>query len=93
MRALLPAAAVLLAACAEPAPTWSPAERAQVAALSLSRLPPAPADAGNAVADDPRAAALGKRLFSDPALSANGKVACVTCHDPARHFTDGLFLQ
>lgn len=89
-RATLLAAAALLASCSEPAVTWTAAERAQVAALSLSRLAAPPADPGNAVADDPRAAALGKRLFSDPALSANGKVACATCHDPARAFSDGL---
>lgn len=89
-RAALLAAAAVLGACSEPAVTWTEAERAQVASLSLSRLPPPPADASNAVADDPRAVALGKRLFFDVALSANGKVACATCHDPARAFSDGL---
>jgi cytochrome c peroxidase len=28
------------------------------------------------------AAALGKRLFFDPSLSASGKMSCATCHDP-----------
>jgi cytochrome c peroxidase len=32
-------------------------------------------------------AALGRTLFSDPALSASGRVACATCHDPAFGFT------
>jgi cytochrome c peroxidase len=32
--------------------------------------------------------ALGEKLFFDPRLSANGTVACATCHDPARAFTD-----
>ena len=31
-------------------------------------------------------AALGAQLFSDPALSASGKIACATCHDPKRDF-------
>jgi cytochrome c peroxidase len=31
---------------------------------------------------------LGKRLYFDPALSANGKISCASCHDPARGFTD-----
>ena len=31
-------------------------------------------------------AALGAQLFSDPALSASGKVACATCHDPKHDF-------
>ena len=33
--------------------------------------------------------ALGERLFNDPALSANGKVSCATCHDRRLGFTDG----
>jgi len=31
---------------------------------------------------DPARAQLGRRLFSDPRLSANGKVACASCHRP-----------
>jgi cytochrome c peroxidase len=31
-------------------------------------------------------AALGAQLFSDPALSASGKIACATCHDPKHDF-------
>jgi cytochrome c peroxidase len=30
--------------------------------------------------------ALGRRLFADPALSASGKIACATCHDPKHDF-------
>ena len=30
--------------------------------------------------------AVGRRLFSDPALSASGQMACSTCHDPSRVF-------
>jgi cytochrome c peroxidase len=33
--------------------------------------------------------ALGQRLFFDGRLSANGTVACSSCHDPRRAFTDG----
>ncbi len=32
--------------------------------------------------------ALGRRLFYDPALSADGTVSCASCHDPARGFAD-----
>ena len=42
--------------------------------------------------DDPQTpakVALGERLFFDGRLSADGTVACSTCHDPARAFTDG----
>lgn len=31
-------------------------------------------------------AALGRSLFADPALSASGKIACATCHDPRHDF-------
>jgi cytochrome c peroxidase len=37
----------------------------------------------------PEKIALGERLFFDGRLSADGTVACATCHDPARAFTDG----
>jgi cytochrome c peroxidase len=33
--------------------------------------------------------ALGQKLFFDGRLSADGTVACSTCHDPARAFSDG----
>lgn len=49
-----------------------------------------PADPTDVHADDPRAAALGARLFEDPSFSKNGEVSCKTCHDPAHAFTDGL---
>jgi cytochrome c peroxidase len=37
----------------------------------------------------PEKIALGQKLFFDARLSADGTVACNTCHDPARAFTDG----
>src|SRR5260370_31479987 len=36
----------------------------------------------------PDRAAWGQKLFFDARLSANGTVACATCHNPARAFTD-----
>lgn len=32
--------------------------------------------------------ALGRRLFFDRQLSADGSISCATCHDPARGFAD-----
>jgi len=32
------------------------------------------------------AAQLGRRLFSDPRLSASGRMACANCHDPAHAY-------
>lgn len=42
--------------------------------------------------DNPMSAAkvaLGRHLFYDSRLSGDGTVACASCHDPARAFTDG----
>ncbi len=72
--------------------SWTNAERTLIASLSLSRLPALPPDPSNAVADDPRAAALGEALFFDKRLSSNGEVSCGTCHLPDRQFQDDLAL-
>src|SRR5215468_6190157 len=37
----------------------------------------------------PEKIALGEKLFFEGRLSVDGTVACSTCHDPARAFTDG----
>jgi cytochrome c peroxidase len=34
--------------------------------------------------------ALGRRLFFEKALSGNNMRSCATCHQPDKHFTDGL---
>jgi cytochrome c peroxidase len=60
--------------------------------MSLAELERLPGDPTNRVADDPRAADLGRRLFFDTRLSANGRVACGTCHQPERGFQDGIAL-
>jgi len=54
----------------------------------------APADATRAAIppdnpQTPEKIALGQKLFFDGRLSADGTVACSSCHDPARAFTDG----
>ena len=41
----------------------------------------------------PEKIALGEKLFFDGRLSADGTVACSTCHDPERAFTDGRPLS
>ena len=79
------------AAAAAPA-AWTPAETAVLQSLSLGALEPLAADPSNRWADDPRAAALGHRLFFDARLSSNGKVSCATCHLPAKDFQDGTAL-
>lgn len=37
--------------------------------------------------------ALGKKLFFDPNLSENGKMACVSCHNPGKAWADGLVVN
>src|SRR5262245_51163849 len=66
---------------------WTDREWAQ--ARWFSSLLPLPADPTNTLADNLQAAHLGHRLFFDPRLSPRG-VACATCHQPERGFTDGL---
>jgi cytochrome c peroxidase len=67
--------------------SFSPEETRQIA--RLSPLPPPPPDASNRVADDPAAALLGQLLFFAPSLSRRGDVACATCHDPRRGWSNG----
>ena len=43
---------------------------------------------GQANAAGPATVALGKRLFFDPRLSADGSLSCAGCHVPAHAFTD-----
>ena len=73
---------------AEP-PAWSAGEVELLRSLSLASLPALPPVPSNAVADDPRAADFGQRLFFDTRLSGNNEVSCATCHQPERNFTDG----
>ena len=50
--------------------------------------PPAAPDRSNATEGRAAAVELGRRLFSDPRLSADGEISCATCHDPAAAFQD-----
>jgi len=55
---------------------------------TLSPPPKAPpASPTNKYANDKRAGEFGKQLFFDPRFSANSKVSCSTCHDPAQGWT------
>jgi cytochrome c peroxidase len=66
-------------------PVAEPRSQAQVgfpSALTASVIPPASPLA-------PATVALGEKLFFDSRLSGDGTIACATCHDPARAFTDG----
>lgn len=67
---------------------WSAAEFSLLKTLLLDRLAPAVQDPSNAVETKPEAAALGQKLFFDKRLSANGQVACASCHAPEQQFQD-----
>jgi cytochrome c peroxidase len=90
--ALLVAVTAAIARGAAANARWSAAERATLASLSLASLPPLEPDPSNRVADDSAAAALGRQLFFDQRLSADGRVSCATCHLPDREFQDGAPL-
>lgn len=62
----------------------------------MSPLPVVPADPTNAVAEDPRAAALGQMLFFDEDLASEPGISCSTCHsgpamdDAGKHVSRGV---
>ncbi len=94
---LIPPTALLLAATSlqTPADDKSIAfdEREKSIIARLTGLGAPPPDPTNSVADDPRAARLGKKLFFDARLSGDGKFSCAHCHDPAKAFSDGKQLS
>ena len=69
-------------------PTFSPEERARVLAHG-PWPPPAAAEPGNAWARRPQTLALGQRLFFDPRLAPDGRMACASCHLPGLAWADG----
>lgn len=86
-------AILLLSGCQPGTPetaSWTEAEIAELRSLALQSLPPLPPDPSNAVADKPLARQFGEALFFEPRLSGNQAISCATCHQPIRHFTDGL---
>lgn len=73
--------------------SWSKSEIGIISSFSLYSLPEKPPlSLSNIFGDDSKAKDFGKRLFFDPGLSANGKIACATCHNPELNFTDGRIL-
>jgi cytochrome c peroxidase len=76
------------AAHAEPGIAFTAEERAAI--LLHGPWPqPMPPDPSNRVSGNPGAVDLGRRLFFDKRLSADGQRSCATCHDPAKAFADG----
>src|SRR5215510_6736082 len=78
---LLVLAIALLATAvrADPVVTFTADERAAI--LLHGPWPqPMPPDPSNRVSGKPEAVALGRRLFFDKRLSADGQRSCATCH-------------
>lgn len=47
-------------------------------------------DLSNALVDNPVAIRMGHKIFFDTRFSANGKIACASCHQPENFFSDAL---
>src|SRR5258706_9306855 len=75
-----------------PRAQWSSLELKKIRSLWMGSLPPLPPDPSDRVADDTRAARLGRQFFFDSRFSVNGYVSCATCHRPDLGYQDGLPL-
>ncbi len=75
-------------ATAQPLLEWTPDEVRAVAAHG-PWPPPLRADPSNRVSGKTEAVALGRHLFDDRRLSANGQMSCADCHQPSRDWRDG----
>ena len=84
---LLVCAPAMVWAQAAAMPVFSDAEVQRILALGPWPPPQRP-DPGNRVSGQPRAIELGRLLFRDPRMSPVGYIACVTCHQPDRAFSD-----
>lgn len=86
MKRLAAALALLFAAALSPTAPATAASlgREEIAAILAHGPwpPPAPVDPSNRVARSAPAARLGARLFFDTRLSADGSLACSSCHVP-----------
>ncbi len=70
-----------------PGPRWGDAG----VPAEIGPLPPLPIPADNPMT--PEKVELGKRLFFDPRLSADGSLACVSCHLPDQGWTTNTPLS
>jgi cytochrome c peroxidase len=62
---------------------------ALISAASAADVKPFYANTFERTPDTAALTALGRVLFSDPVLSASGKISCATCHDPKHDFAPG----
>ena len=83
------AAAFLCGALAGGAAALAQGQRDDLAALKQAFRRPAGIPFPSSNPYSPEKRALGERLFHDKRLSADGSIACATCHDRAKGFSDG----
>jgi cytochrome c peroxidase len=76
-------------AASGPTPDVSAAARAKLA-LHGPWPPVSGPDPNNRLSGRPAAIEFGYRMFREPRMSANGYVACISCHQTDRAFTDGI---
>ncbi len=68
---------------------WNDSRLTILKQLWIAQPVPA-ASQSNRFIHNPSAIALGKTIFFDQRFSSNQQVACATCHQPDKYFTDGL---
>ncbi len=86
MRSLIPLALLLSFACNR-VETPKPVAPKQVTFPSLARFEPMQIPADNPLTS--QKVELGRKLFADPRLSADGSTACTGCHEPKYGYTIG----
>lgn len=74
---------------ADPVHEWNDQQRLILKNLWINSLQNR-ADESNRFVNNPAATELGHRIFFDKRFSANGEIACASCHLPDKYFTDGL---
>ncbi|HXN33511.1 MAG TPA: cytochrome c peroxidase [Polyangiaceae bacterium] len=90
VRALFALGLLSIGACddGEPSSGPSPSPASESSAIPARDQPLRPLPKAPKV--DPRRAALGAKVFSDPSVSSDGTVSCATCHPLDRAGADGL---
>ena len=81
---------LLLAHSSISAQDWTPKELRTLKSFQLKNLAKQPNHSSNKYAYHNDAANLGKQIFFDKRFSQNGTLACASCHQPDKGFTDGL---
>lgn len=95
MKALWLTLTLTLASCCSALATetvvFTPAEQNIISAMQWDKRKPIE-DPSNRYAQNPDAQALGKALFFDRRLSADGRFACADCHQPDLQWANGQAL-